>query len=269
MRKKIEHPVMGCYYRTWRDTATGAPENKTSMKELPAEVDIAFIFPDGNEPETFWRKLETDLIPAMHQKGIKVLRTVAIDELIKEGATAEAIWERFFTSTPGLDGLDIDIEHRLNNEERRRALDISLKLRALLGDDKFLVYDLNINGDIDLIESLEPHLDYVLLQAYGQNAQSVQSHFDRLFASFLPIEKFLVGFSFYEERGAKWADTHPSIESSTAYAYATWNPTQGRKGGVFSYAVDRDGVAEGDDAIQPTAYRWTQLLKAAMLAKSR
>ncbi len=267
--------IMACYFRSWRDTATGAKENQVTrrdtasgaeenqvtMRDLPGEVDIAFVFPDGTEPDVYWQKLESEIIPALHEKQIKVVRTVAINELTKTDATAEKIFERFFSSTRGLDGLDIDIEDTLTDAERKQAEDISGRLRELLGQDRLFIYDTNENGDVELLRSLEPKLDYVLFQAYGQTPTRVQGHFDRMFKDFLAPSKFLPGFSFYEERGPHWDDVLKPFESSTAHAYAMWNPSQGTKGGIFSYAVDRDGVEQGDDALQPTTFEWTKRLK--------
>lgn len=253
--------IMACYFRSWRDIATGDLGNKVSMRELPDEVDIAFVFPDGNEPAEYWKALESDIIPALHKKQIKVVRTVAIDELIKPGATANDIFQRFFSSTKGLDGLDIDIEHTLTDSQRKQAEGISLELKRLLGQGRLFIYDTNENGDVSLLRSLESQLDFVLFQAYGQSPGSVQGHYDRMFKDFLVPSKFLVGFSFYEERSRGWGDVLQPIESSTAYAYASWNPSQGTKGGIFSYAVDRDGVKEGDDTLQPTTFEWTKALK--------
>lgn len=253
--------IMACYFRSWRDIATGNPDNKVSMRELPDEVDIVFVFPEGDEPAEYWNKLESEIIPALHQKQIKVVRTVAINELIKPDATATDIFQRFFSSTKGLDGLDIDIEHTLSESERKQAERISLELKALLGQGRLFIYDTNERGDVSLLRSLEQQLDYVLFQAYGQSPSRVQGHFDRMFKDFLAPSKFLVGFSFYEERGAKWGDVRDPFETSTAHAYASWHPSQGTKGGIFSYAVDRDGVKEGDDALQPTTFEWTRKLK--------
>ncbi|ULT25261.1 glycoside hydrolase family 18 [Sphingobacterium sp. E70] len=49
--KKSDHQIMAGYFRTWRDKATDPATNKTSMKELPDSLDIAFVFPDYT-PET-------------------------------------------------------------------------------------------------------------------------------------------------------------------------------------------------------------------------
>ncbi|SEQ36173.1 EndoS/ChiA family endoglycosidase [Pseudomonas soli] len=261
--------IMGCYFRSWRDIATGDPDNKVSMRDLPAEVDIAFVFPDGNEPPRYWEALHSQIIPALHARETKIVRTIAIDELIKPGASANDIFTRFFTSTPGLDGLDIDIEHTLNEAQRKQAEAVSRELRTLLGQERLFVFDTTENGDVALIRALAPQLNYILFQAYGQTPARVQGHYDRMFKDFLPPSRFMVGFSFYEERGTRWGDVRDPLESSTAHAYAAWTPTQGPKAGIFSYAVDRDGVKEGDDTLQPTNFAWTKHLKAAMAPRRR
>lgn len=266
------NPLMGCYFRSWRDTANGEVGNHCSMLQLPEEVDIAFVFPNGEETPQFWQKLEAEMIPAMHAKGIKVVRTLFIDELINpdfpdsaEGyqQLADHLQSRFL-SVQGLDGLDVDLEKRLSEAQRNKAREVSLILaKRLKQEGKLFIYDTSEIGDMDLLRSLESALDYVLFQAYGQKTDQVQQHFDRLFADFLAPRKFMVGFSFYEERGAQWGDTR-DFDTSTARHYALWQPSQGNKGGLFSYAVDRDGVKEGDDALQSTDFSWTRRLKRLM-----
>ncbi|MCX8648605.1 hypothetical protein J3U01_09340 [Bifidobacterium sp. B4107] len=58
------------------------------------------------------------------------------------------------------------------------------------------------------------------------------------------------------------------MSTSRAMQYALWEPDDGadgrQKGGVFEYAVDRDGVRRGDDKLQPTTFEWTKALSAAM-----
>lgn len=269
-----ESPIMAGYFRSWRDVANGVATNTAAMTDLPEELDIVFVFPNDEETPLFWGELETEIIPALHAKNIKVVRTVAIEELINpdfpptaEGykALANHILDKFYHSAVGLDGLDVDIERTLGSADREKAKAVSVILRERLNKPgELFIYDANVEGDVELLRFLAPHLDYFLFQAYGQNPDRVQGSFDHMFAGCLPPSKFLVGFSFYEERGPMWGDTRAPIENSTAFAYAQWNPTQGKKAGMFSYAIDRDGVAEGDNMLQPTDYSWTVQLKKAM-----
>lgn len=95
------------------------------------------------------------------------------------------------------------------------------------------------------------------------------------FAPYIDSKQFLIGFSFYEENGDAasniWSDTVLSRDimdggsvavdnngikkeklkypgtptNSRAYDYALWQPAGGLKGGIFCYAIDRDGIIEG------------------------
>lgn len=263
-------PLMACYFRSWRDKANGGDNNHCSMADLPEEVDIAFIFPNGEETPQFWEKLSAELIPAMHAKHIKVVRTLPIEQLINpdfpdtpQGYEDLAdLIEKQHLSLPGLDGLDVDLERVLTPTQRDKAREVSLILAQRLKQaGKLFIYDTTERGDTTLLRAVSESLDYLLFQAYGQRPERVQQHFDRLFADFVAPEKFMLGFSFYEERGTKWGDTRGDFESSVARQYAEWQPKQGNKAGVFSYAVDRDGVSEGDDSLQPSNYDWTRRLK--------
>src|SRR5690606_1885333 len=77
--------------------------------------------------------------------------------------------------------------------------------------------------------------------------------------------QYLIGFSFYEEYDLnRWDDTSEPFEDSRAVAYVDWQPEGATKGGVFSYASDRDGVPFLDDTITATDYSWTQRLGARL-----
>ncbi|MFJ7812448.1 hypothetical protein ACIQYQ_16635 [Pseudomonas asiatica] len=258
---KSQSGIMACIFRCWRDISTGNHENKVSLSDLPEEVDIALLRTNGSEPQNFWHALEDKIIPALHKKQIKVVRSLHISELLKPDATAEKIFESFFSSTKGLDGLDINTEHPLGDDERQRAEVISGKLRKLLGNDRLFIYDANEEGDVGLIRSQVSNMDYLLFQSYGHLPDRVQTKYNRAFEGYVPPSKFVPGFTFYEEGSMRKYDVMTPFESSYAYQKAKWNPSQGTKGGIFSYAVDRDGVKEGDNALQPTTFEWTKKLK--------
>lgn len=257
---KSQSGIMACIFRCWRDSSFH-PDNKVSIGDLPEEVDIAILRTNGDEWKSLHYALESKLIPELHKKRIKVVRSLHINELIKPDATAEKIFESFFSSTKGLDGLDINIDHPLEDDERQRAQVISEKLRNLLGKDRLFIYDANEEGDVGLIRSQVSNMDYLLFQSYGHLPDRVQTKYNRAFEGYVPPSKFVPGFTFYEEGSMRKYDVMTPFESSYAYQKAKWNPSQGTKGGIFSYAVDRDGVKEGDNALQPTTFEWTKKLK--------
>lgn len=95
---------------------------------------------------------------------------------------------------------------------------------------------------------------------------SLQSTWDA-HAPSIDSEQYLIGFSFYEENDDwnEWNDTSEPFEESRAVAFADWQPDGVAKGGIFSYAVDRDGAAFKDDEIHHTTYEWSKRLKHRML----
>ncbi|MFK0346959.1 hypothetical protein ACIQT6_25220 [Pseudomonas asiatica] len=258
---KSQSAIMACFFRCWRDISDDPLKNKVSMSDLPEKVDIAVLRTNGSEPG-FWPALEGKIIPALHKKQIKVVRSLPISELLKPDATAEGIFEKFFSWTKGLDGLCITTFNPLPEHERQQAEAISAKLRNLLGKDRLFIYDANEEGDVALIRSQAKNMDYLLLHAYGHRPERTQAIFDRAFDGFLPPSKFVPGFTFYEEHsGMPKGDVTEPFEGSLAYQKAKWQLNQGTKGGIFSFAVDRDGVKERDDRLLPTTFEWTKKLK--------
>lgn len=274
--KESDHQIMAAYFRTWRDYATDPAVNQTSMKELPDSLDIAFVFPDYTpEGNAFWDSLATSYVPHLHERGTKVVMTSDVGALLDtsfpntpEGyqALAEKILAEMVTRYD-LDGVDFDVERSLNTEELQRAIGVLTALSQYLGPqsgtDKLLIYDTNQSGTTALFTAVHPLIDYVLVQSYGRTVSSLQSTFNT-YADKVRPNQYLIGFSFYEENGAYWRDVSTPLEQSRAYSYATWNPTQGTKGGIFSYAVDRDGVADGQNNIVPTTYPVTRALISVM-----
>ena len=122
-----------------------------------------------------------------------------------------------------------------------------------------LLFDTNKPAE-PMFLACKDDLDYLLLQKYGGGADRVQALWDT-YEGHIPPEIFLPGFSFYEERAPySWGDTVRPFESSPAYEQASWEPATGHKAGLFAYALDRDGVLEGDDTIYRTTYEWSKHL---------
>lgn len=269
------------YYRTWHDRVAD-PAKPNSFGGIPAEVDVAFVFPDFTPPENpFWRTLREEYVPALHDRGTRVVRTTDIGSLLDpefpdtpnghralaEKLVGELVHEH------GLDGLDIDMENRLEPAQAERATAVFHELSRLVGKESgtesLLVYDTNLGGDQAVFRDTSDLYDYVLVQAYGRKLETLQPTWDS-FAPLIPAERYLIGFSFYEEFDLnRWDDTSEPFEHSRAVAYADWQPEGATKGGVFSYAIDRDGVAFLDDEITATEYTWTRKLSERMHSRRR
>lgn len=260
------------YFRTWHDRVAD-PTKPNCFGDIPAEVDVAFVFPDFTPPQNpFWRTLREEYVPTLHERGTRVVRTTDISALLDpafpdtatghrdlaEKLVAELVHEH------ALDGLDIDMESHLDAEQAERAASVFQELARLVGKesgtDSLLLYDTNLGGDEQVFQNTADLYDYVLVQAYGRRIETLQQTWDS-FAPLIPSERYLIGFSFYEEYDLnRWDDTSEPFEASRAAAYADWQPDGATKAGVFSYAIDRDGVDFLDDGITETSYSWTRSL---------
>lgn len=261
MASKQTKQIMAGYFRTWRDRAADPSVNKTSMDELPDYVDIALVFPWDTPPANlFWEALRNTYVPALHAKGTKVVITRGIQEMLNdyedtpEGhqAYVDMIMNTYINPF-NLDGLDIDYEQNLSVPERAKVIAIFNLLAAHLGPKsntgKLLILDTNRDGGDLTIQNLAESIDYLFLQAYGRPSGNMTQTYNT-FKPFLPAEKFLPGFSFYEERGVEWNDVNSDRNSGRAFDYARWQPDDGQiKGGIFSYAIDRDIPQKTDEII--------------------
>lgn len=266
--------IMMGYYRVWRDV-TVSSDNKSSMLDLPGGLDIISVFPDAETDDTkFFETLGDKYVPTLHKRGTRVIRTINIDvlknipdEFIHDGnvdynAFADHIIAKYITPW-NLDGLDIDNEGGFGTiDELTDAIEttksLSEKIGPQSGTDKLFIVD--TTGAMDgFVQSLSGKLSYVFLQAYGKNTIQL----DQLWATYkneFTSNQFAVGVSFPEENGYNWHDTDSPFETSRAVQYANWNPKEGNKGGMFAYAIDRDGKDFNDNTISKSNYDWTKYL---------
>ncbi|KAJ3497796.1 hypothetical protein NLG97_g1622 [Lecanicillium saksenae] len=272
--KKSSHQLMAGYFRAWRDTA-GAPSNKVSMLDLPDCLDIAFVFPNGDETAEFWTTLNSTYVPELHKRGTKVVKSVGIAQLIStswpntpEGwqGLADALIKGM--DDYGLDGLDVDVEQELSFSQLKQATGVfkalSKKLGPKSGTDKLLIWDTNRDGSHALFKNVHDTVNYVLVQSYGRSVGGLQYTWNS-FSNYIESNQYMIGFTFYEENDSnRWDDTSAPISTSRAESFAEWQPTGATKGGVFSYAIDRDGVAFGDNNLYTTDFSWTRSLITTM-----
>lgn len=143
-------PLMGAYYRTWHDEASTGDDGQphgglNKMSEIPAEVDLAFVFTDWTAKDSiFWTTLKDTYVPKLKKQGTRVIRTIGIRELTSErgvlydnnheliptaGQSEEALSARYaeyakvifdeYVNKYNLDGLDIDLEQ--HDEPKNKA----------------------------------------------------------------------------------------------------------------------------------------------------
>lgn len=269
------------YFRTWHDRVAD-PTTPNRFADVPAEIDVVFVFPDFTPPENpFWDTLREEYVPELHDQDTAVVRTGDIGLLLDPAfpdtpsghrGLAEHLVEDLVLAQD-LDGLDIDMERRLDPADAARATavfhELSRHLGPVSGGERLLMYDTNLGGDEAVFRDSAAVFDHVLVQSYGRDPGTLQGTWET-FAGQIDPAQYLVGFSFYEEFDLnRWDDTSEPFEDSRAAAFTRWQPEGAAKGGVFSYAVDRDGVRFLDDAITRTDYPWTRRIAALLRAQRR
>lgn len=268
-----ERPALQfAHFRTWHDRAT-VPQAPTCMSELPPQLDLAFVFPNETPPESpFWETLREEYVPRLHEQGTAVARTVDVGRILDPAfpdspagrrANAEHLVETVVRAH-GLDGLDVDMERRLTPAQADRAAAVFAELGRHLGrasgNGSLLIYDTNLDGDEPVFAASAALFDYVLEQSYGRDPRGLEATW-ATFAPHIPPSRYLIGFSYYEEFDRNlWDDASEPFEDSRAVAYADWQPSDGPKAGIFSYAVDRDGAPFLNDTVRRTDYGWTRRL---------
>ncbi|HHJ7130551.1 TPA: endo-beta-N-acetylglucosaminidase family protein [Streptococcus pyogenes] len=228
-------------------------------------------------------------------------------------ALAKAIVDEYVYKY-NLDGLDVDVEHdsipKVDKKEDTAGVERSIqvfeeigKLIGPKGVDKSRLFIMDSTYMADknpLIERGAPYINLLLVQVYGSQGEKggwepVSNRPEKTmeerwqgYSKYIRPEQYMIGFSFYEERGGSgnlWYDINVEDESNPnigkeikgtrAERYAKWQPkTGGVKGGIFSYAVDRDGVAHPKkngyknpklDNIVTSDYSVSKALKTVML----
>ncbi|HEQ0955780.1 TPA: endo-beta-N-acetylglucosaminidase [Streptococcus pyogenes] len=228
-------------------------------------------------------------------------------------ALAKAIVDEYVYKY-NLDGLDVDVEHdsipkvngKASDENLKRSIDVFEEIGKLIGPkgadkSRLFIMDSTYMADKNpLIERGAPYINLLLVQVYGSQGEKggwepVSNRPEKTmeerwqgYSKYIRPEQYMIGFSFYEERagsGNLWYDINVEDESNPnigkeikgtrAERYAKWQPkTGGVKGGIFSYAVDRDGVAHPKkngyknpklDNIVTSDYSVSKALKTVML----
>ncbi|HES3575149.1 TPA: endo-beta-N-acetylglucosaminidase [Streptococcus pyogenes] len=171
----------------------------------------------------------------------------------------------------------LKVNGKASDENLKRSIDVFEEIGKLIGPkgvdkSRLFIMDSTYMADKNpLIERGAPYIDLLLVQVYGARGEQGEFQNDTKlvtetpeerwqgYSKYIRPEQYMIGFSFYEERagsGNLWYDINSrkdddkangintDITGTRAERYARWQPkTGGVKGGIFSYAIDRDGVA--------------------------
>ncbi|PSL48090.1 hypothetical protein CLV51_102952 [Chitinophaga niastensis] len=247
--KKRPHQLMAGYYRTWGDHVTDS-NYKTRMTDLPDSVDLVSVFTDytpvGNP---YWDTLKYTYVPYLHARGTKVFFTGGYYANASTDAAGLNTWVQGIMSKINeynYDGYDIDIESTASGKTLKDQIATFKALSQYLGPKsgtgKLLIYDTNQNGNA-LMAGIKSYVNYVFQQAYWRTASSLTGTFNT-YAPYISPNQYLVGVSYEDGTG---------YQAGQMPAYASWQPTQGTKGGVFAYGIDMEGPNSGRNYVTTRA----------------
>ncbi|MFT8410638.1 MAG: SLAP domain-containing protein [Schleiferilactobacillus perolens] len=281
-------PQFMVYYRAWRDKMmqgvnTSLPDKNTiAMTDLPTGIDIVNVFsyvPAGEEEQAqpFFDTLKSTYAPAMHARGVKLVRALGYASLIdipeeyggnnptpEQFDAYEKVLLEDLSGQWGLDGLDIDMEDYPSADKVKLSDGMIKALSKYIGPlsgnpNTRFIYDTN-GTFMDPFENVKDAFNYLGYQQYGststRTAGAVSEYEDIGFNK----NQFLAGLTFPEEQdGNRWYDTNPIYTDSHIYDIAKY-VRENKLGGMFMYAVDRDGRSYETDSerIVPTTFAWTK-----------
>ena len=285
------------YYRAWRDvTMKGAntdlpDDNWISMYDIPYGIDVVNVFsyvPSGQEAaaQPFYDKLKSDYAPYLHARGIKLVRGLdysgvmvngfktwiaqqgkSADDATESdyGVYADHVIETYMTSV-GLDGLDIDMETHPDAAQVAISDQVITALAKRIGpksdnpEGTMFLYDTNGNYTAPFA-NVADCFDYVAYQQYGSDSNRTAKA-AATYEQFIDSAKFVPGLTFPEEGDInnRWNDATEPYLDSHFYDVASYS-YEHNLGGMFVYALDRDGRTYSDDDlthIKPSNLIWTK-----------
>lgn len=265
------------YYRTWRDQSIPSEQNnQIRMTDIPYGIDVVNVFHanvSDADSKVFFDEVANVYAPELHKRGTKLVRGLDYRELLKVPTTqsqptakefddyAKQLLDKYMT--PGIDGLDFDMESTYTASQLKIAHGVIEALSHYIGPksdtDTLLIYD---TVDIFSLEPFTPvssAFSFLGAQQYGSNATRAESSWNNKFSKTgIERSQYLVGLSFPEERtNQTWGDTREPYESSNLYSVANYVRTS-ETGGMFLYAIDRDGIQGRNDQLLKSDFLWTK-----------
>ena len=285
------------YYRAWRDMTmkgvnTDLPDdNWISMYDIPYGIDVVNVFsyvPSGQEAaaQPFYDKLKNDYAPYLHARGIKLVRGLDYSGVMVDGfktwiaqqgknvdsatesdydAYADHVIETYMTSV-GLDGLDIDMETFPDAAQVAIPDQAITALAKRIGpksdnpEGTMFLYDTNGSYTAPF-KNVSDCFDYVAYQQYGSDSNRTAKA-AATYEQCIDSAKFVPGLTFPEEGDInnRWNDATEPYLDSHFYDVASYS-YEHNLGGMFVYALDRDGRTYSDDDlthIKPSNLIWTK-----------
>lgn len=259
--KKSEHSIA---FGWWgRSGSVGTYDMSSRYIALPDSMDIVSLWGGMPKEEEDWEELHfcqemkgTQFVHCMFGSGVDRLMRKNFPELCETDiwsaidSVAKSINDTIVKY--GLDGFDLDYEPHYGDGgifghggggsdeggdkyTQRLFTALSQYLGPLSGTDKLLIID----GEFE--RGIVDQINYFVSQAYGSSSFSaLQSKYDSFSKGVCPTYKFVCTENM-QGHGAKGVNFQYNGENiGSVLGMATWNPTQGRKGGFGAYIIETD-----------------------------
>jgi len=253
--KNSPHQLMVGYYRTWGDSLVSGDPNGPTMTDMPDSVDILCNFTNYTPPSSpYWTALKNKYIPTLHAKGTKIVNTTSLPNTTSDtsytnhyannssGYAAWALAQYNSYTAMGYDGIDLDVESNPSGSTLTADKGLVNALSQYFGPKattgKLLVYDTNQQGSNSLFTAVYTDISYVFFQAYWQQTSYLTSTFNT-YASYISPSKFIPLVDF-EDGSGDGQNSSYVYNPVQIYQWASWQPTQGTKGGCGSYGIDNE-----------------------------
>lgn len=245
--KKSDHQLAFGWFGFWNGgTGTSA---RGSLRSVPDSVDIISIW--GDKYNLTQNHID-DMRYVQEKYGTRVTFTLFshnISNLFKGGEcpfpneaqyipdAAKALADSIFKY--GYDGIDFDHECSLGdlfyNQDNMTVL--LREMRKNLGPDKLIMVDGNISY---ITEEGWKYVNYAISQAYGTTSPArLQNRYNGV-KKYIEPEKLIVteNFESYWSTGGVTYIDQDGNEMPSLLGMATWQPTEGRKGGCGTYHME-------------------------------
>lgn len=245
--KKSDHQLAFGWFGFWNGgTGTSA---RGSLRSVPDSVDIISIW--GDKYNLTQNHID-DMRYVQEKYGTRVTFTLFshnISNLFKGGEcpfpneaqyipdAAKALADSIFKY--GYDGIDFDHECSLGdlfyNQDNMTVL--LREMRKNLGPDKLIMVDGNISY---ITEEGWKYVNYAISQAYGTTSPArLQNRYNGV-KKYIEPEKLIVteNFESYWSTGGVTYIDQDGNEMPSLLGMATWQPTEGRKGGSGTYHME-------------------------------
>ena len=250
--KKSDHAIAFGWFGFWNG---GTTKTSGALRNCPDSMDIISIW--GDKYNLSEKQIE-DMRYVQQVKGTRITYTCFFHNI--SNFLPGCGWEETVENIPRLaramadtiakynyDGIDLDQEASSGNLfYNAENMTIFLKeLRQLIGPDKLILVDGYVSR---LNEEGASYVDYAISQAYSTSSYSrLQSRYDGCDHLFRP-EQFIVteNFESYWSTGGVTYTDEEGNQMPSILGMATWNPTQGRKGGVGTYHMEYECAHDPD-----------------------